>query len=169
MPTHALQSTATLVCDLLITGSLLSRLNSTKTGIKATNTMLDKLMINAVNRGGLTALAAALNLFLFVALPNSLWFLIGLFLSSKLYMNSALAFLNSRRHLRNQFRNVTLNEEWRAMETLNFRRAETSSQKSTINISMSGRAMDVITMQESEARSEEIFDTKKRQLVTETV
>ncbi|KAF9043365.1 hypothetical protein BJ165DRAFT_239141 [Panaeolus papilionaceus] len=90
-PTYELQSAATLACDLLITASLLYRLNSSKTGIKSTNSMLDRLMINAINRGGLTAFAAAWNLIFFIALPDAFWFIVGLFVSSKLYMNSALA------------------------------------------------------------------------------
>ncbi|KAF9043351.1 hypothetical protein BJ165DRAFT_1484441 [Panaeolus papilionaceus] len=118
-PTYALQSAATLACDLLITGSLLLRLNSSRSGLKATNSMLDRLMINAVNRGGLTALAAALNLILYVSRPNTLWFLIGLFLSSKLYMNSCLASLNSRNHIRSKFSNLTITDtDWRAMESI---------------------------------------------------
>ncbi|KAF9043390.1 hypothetical protein BJ165DRAFT_1612448 [Panaeolus papilionaceus] len=105
-PVYALQSAATLTCDLLITGALLVRLNKAKSGTKASNSMLDMLMINAINRGGLTVLAATLNLVLVLALPKTFYFFIGLILSSKLYMNSALATLNSRQHIRDRFNNV---------------------------------------------------------------
>ncbi|PPR08004.1 hypothetical protein CVT24_003755 [Panaeolus cyanescens] len=162
-PTYALQSAATLACDLLITGSLLYRLNNSKTELsfRATNSMLDRLMINAVNRGGLTALAAALNLFLFVALPNTLWFLIGLFLSSKLYMNSALASLNSRQYIRDQFSNTTIHDDWRVMDTF---QARTSTQPAAAP----GRAIQTF-IQEDGANSEEHLDTKKKQLVSDEI
>ncbi|PPR01338.1 hypothetical protein CVT24_006340 [Panaeolus cyanescens] len=128
--TYVLQSAATLACDLLITGSLLFRLNSSRTGLRSTNSLLDKLMINAINRGGLTAFAAAWNLILFIAIPNTFWFVIGYFISSKLYMNSALASLNSRQHIRNQFTNVTPSEPLEfnvsQMRTMDTFRAETN-------------------------------------------
>ncbi|KAF9043350.1 hypothetical protein BJ165DRAFT_1612420 [Panaeolus papilionaceus] len=115
---YTIQTAATLACDLLITGSLLLRLNSSRAGIRATNSVLDKLMINVVNRGGLTALAAALNLILSVALPNTLWYVIGLFLSSKLYLNSVLASLNNRSHIRSKLSGVVATDtDWQAMET----------------------------------------------------
>ncbi|KAF9062022.1 hypothetical protein BDP27DRAFT_1337227 [Rhodocollybia butyracea] len=98
-PTMTFQSAATLACDTVITLALYLSLRSRRTGMEKTNTLLQKLMINAVNRGALTALAAAVTMILFLALPGKLYFLLGLMTSGKLYMNSMLATLNSRQHL----------------------------------------------------------------------
>ncbi|TFK37070.1 hypothetical protein BDQ12DRAFT_221129 [Crucibulum laeve] len=95
----SLQSGAAVACDIVITFSLVNTLDNHKTGIKSTNSMLNMLMINAINRGMLTAVCAALNLILFLALPGQFYFFVGLLLSSKLYMNSALATLNTRQHI----------------------------------------------------------------------
>ncbi|KAF8148448.1 hypothetical protein B0H34DRAFT_679773 [Crassisporium funariophilum] len=86
-----LQSAAMLVCNILITALLVQTLDHHKTGVNATNSMLNMLMINAINRGVLTAVCAALNMILFLAIPDMFYFFLGLMLSSKFYMNSALA------------------------------------------------------------------------------
>ncbi|KAF9064704.1 hypothetical protein BDP27DRAFT_1450623 [Rhodocollybia butyracea] len=95
----SLQSASALACDLVITVALYQTLKSKKNGLKDTNTLLQKLMINAINRGALTAVAAAINLTLFLALPGTFYFFLGLMTSSKLYMNSMLATLNTRQHI----------------------------------------------------------------------
>jgi len=99
---YILQSAATLACDIAITVSLLLNLSGHKKEniFSATNNILDKLMVNAINRGVLTALCAAINMILFFSMPNTFWFLIGMLLSGKLYMNSALATLNSRQYIK---------------------------------------------------------------------
>ncbi|KAJ7347577.1 hypothetical protein DFH08DRAFT_1002557 [Mycena albidolilacea] len=95
-----LQAASALVCDVLITACLCYTLDSQKSTIKSTNSILDTLKINAVNRGMLTAFAAALNIILFISIPNSFWFSLALIPSGKLYMNSMLATLNTREHIR---------------------------------------------------------------------
>ncbi|KAJ7821484.1 hypothetical protein B0H13DRAFT_1660243 [Mycena leptocephala] len=95
-----LQCAAALMCDILITLYLCVVLHNAKTGIESTNSMLDTLIVNAINRGMLTALASAFTMVLFVAMPGTLYFFLSLALSSKLYMNSMFASLNSRQHIR---------------------------------------------------------------------
>ncbi|KJA17366.1 hypothetical protein HYPSUDRAFT_206301 [Hypholoma sublateritium FD-334 SS-4] len=98
-PVTTLEAASALCCDLTITFSLLYRLKKHKGGVKTTDSVLNTLMVNAVNRGMLTAICAAINMILFIAKPNTFYFFIGLLLSGKLYMNSALATLNSRKHV----------------------------------------------------------------------
>ncbi|KAF9066525.1 hypothetical protein BDP27DRAFT_1365583 [Rhodocollybia butyracea] len=101
-----LQLPATFACDLLITISLFIILrgkmpknangmdnmyNSTQNFTTQTNSMLQKLMVNAVNRGMLATITAAATLILFLALPGTFYFYLGVLPSSKLYMNSMLA------------------------------------------------------------------------------
>jgi len=110
-----LQSAATLLCDAMITCSLVYTLRNHKGNFRSTDSILNTLMIYAINRGVLTAICAALNLILFLALPGTFYFFIGLELSGKLYVNSALATLNSRNHItRKSQSNCSL--EWGAMQ-----------------------------------------------------
>ncbi|KAF8188850.1 hypothetical protein K438DRAFT_1513002, partial [Mycena galopus ATCC 62051] len=96
---NTLQAASALVCDVSITACLCYTLRSSKSTIESTNSLLNILIINAVNRGMLTALAAALNIILFLSSPNSFWFSLALIPSGKLYMNSMLATLNAREHI----------------------------------------------------------------------
>ncbi|KAF8961617.1 hypothetical protein BDZ97DRAFT_1759796 [Flammula alnicola] len=91
LTTQETQAAAALLCDIMITVSLVRSLRKNKSNVKSTNSLLNSLMINAVNRGMLTATCAALNLILFIALPGTFYFFIGVEMSGKLYMNSALA------------------------------------------------------------------------------
>ncbi|KAF9065542.1 hypothetical protein BDP27DRAFT_1404776 [Rhodocollybia butyracea] len=94
------QSAASLACDAVITLSLCLILRNNRTGMESTNTLIQKLMVNAINRGALTTLAAALEIILFLAVPGTFYFVLFLMTTSKLYMNSMLATLNTRRHIR---------------------------------------------------------------------
>ncbi|PPQ91986.1 hypothetical protein CVT25_004694 [Psilocybe cyanescens] len=97
-PTSTLQAASAFLCDITITGTLVLRLSKHKSSIKSTNSILTTLIINAVNRGVLTSTCALVYIILFFALPDTLYFFVPLELSGKLYMNSALAMLNSRNH-----------------------------------------------------------------------
>ncbi|KAG7445653.1 uncharacterized protein BT62DRAFT_171651 [Guyanagaster necrorhizus] len=66
---------ATAACDLLITATLCWILNKKRTGIKMTDTLLDNLIILAINRGAVTSLAALFNLILFVWRPDAMIFM----------------------------------------------------------------------------------------------
>ncbi|KAF7335128.1 hypothetical protein MVEN_02263700 [Mycena venus] len=101
-PITTVQSAASLACDLLITIYLCLFLISQKGEIVKTNSMMDMLIYDAINRGTLTALSSGVNMVLFLALPDTFWFFLGLAPCSKLYMNSMLATLNTRQRIRNK-------------------------------------------------------------------
>ncbi|KAJ7153139.1 hypothetical protein C8R43DRAFT_1187867 [Mycena crocata] len=67
-----------------------------------TNHMVDALVYDAINRGTLTAMSSFVTMVLFLVLPDTFWFFLGLAPSSKLYMNSMLATLNTRQRIRNK-------------------------------------------------------------------
>ncbi|KAF7324914.1 hypothetical protein MKEN_00533600 [Mycena kentingensis (nom. inval.)] len=96
------QAATSLACDVLITVFLCLFLTSQKGEIKKTNYLLERLIFEAINRGILTALSSGVNLVLFLAIPDTFWFFLGLAPSSKLYMNSMLATLNMRKYTRDQ-------------------------------------------------------------------
>ncbi|KAJ6577855.1 hypothetical protein B0H19DRAFT_569882 [Mycena capillaripes] len=97
-----LQAAASLACDLLITTYLCLFLKSQKGEMMKTNSMMDMLIYDAINRGTLTALSSGVTIVLFLALPDTFWFFLGLAPSSKLYMNSMLATLNTRQRIRDK-------------------------------------------------------------------
>ncbi|KAJ7275797.1 hypothetical protein C8J57DRAFT_1714328 [Mycena rebaudengoi] len=101
-PIITTQSASTLACDIVITSALVFTLRGKKGEIASTNSLLSTLIINAVNRGVLTAICATINMILFIVRPNTFYFFLGLIPSGKLYMNSMLATLNTREHLRNK-------------------------------------------------------------------
>ncbi|KAF9056964.1 hypothetical protein BDP27DRAFT_1344248 [Rhodocollybia butyracea] len=98
----SLQSATAVAVDVLITLSLVIILRKNKGQIDQTNSMISILIIYAINRGILTAACALSNLILFLAVPGTFYFFIGLNVSSKRYMNSMLATLNTRSHVRKQ-------------------------------------------------------------------
>ncbi|KAJ7769603.1 hypothetical protein DFH07DRAFT_954197 [Mycena maculata] len=86
-----LQTAGSLACDIGIMVYL---------WLRRTEKMMNALMINAVNRGMLTALSSAFTMILFLVYPDTFWFFLSLAPNSKLYMNSMLATLNMRHHIR---------------------------------------------------------------------
>ncbi|KAJ7016680.1 hypothetical protein C8F04DRAFT_1259463 [Mycena alexandri] len=108
-----LQTAASVACDLLITTYLCLFLTRQKGEIKKTNYMVDMLIYDAINRGSLTAVSSCLTMVLFLALPDTFWFFLGLAPSSKLYMNSMLATLNTRQRLRDKI--ATVDKGWNSI------------------------------------------------------
>ncbi|KAJ3836125.1 hypothetical protein F5878DRAFT_626001 [Lentinula raphanica] len=96
----SLQSGATAVCDMLITFILCYILHDAKSGIRRTNTMINKMILFCISRGAVTSLAALLNLIFFVSKPGTFIFMIPLETSSQLYAISVATMLNTREALR---------------------------------------------------------------------
>ncbi|KAJ7131922.1 hypothetical protein C8R46DRAFT_1362551 [Mycena filopes] len=94
-----LQTAASLACDIVITLYLCFFFAKSKSGLPRTERLLNSLMINAVNRGMLTAISSALTMILFLVSPHTLWFFLSIAPNSKLYMNSMLATLNMRDYM----------------------------------------------------------------------
>ncbi|KAJ7243094.1 hypothetical protein C8J57DRAFT_1726230 [Mycena rebaudengoi] len=125
-----LQTVASLACDVVITVYLCVCLHRNKTGIPKTNAMLNTVIINAVNRGMLTSISAAATMILFLVTPNTFWFFLGLAPEQQMwdsrvlslpmaqlnhiisvYLNSMLATLNTRRHVRGKSR-LSIDKGW---------------------------------------------------------
>ncbi|PIL34889.1 hypothetical protein GSI_02676 [Ganoderma sinense ZZ0214-1] len=91
-----------VLCDVLIVAALSYYLHSKRTGFKRTNSMIDRLIIYAVNRGVLTTICQAGHLIAYVALPGRFIFLAFALLEGKLYTNTFLATLNAQKAMRNE-------------------------------------------------------------------
>lgn len=100
MVTGLLQtSTATLV-DICATVTLLFVLRGQKTGFKATDRLIQKLSMYAINRGGLTTIVQIAHIITYVATTKSaLYWTIFHLPASKIHFNSFLAVLNARQYL----------------------------------------------------------------------
>ncbi|KAJ6579628.1 hypothetical protein DFH09DRAFT_1147099 [Mycena vulgaris] len=99
-PITTLQTVASLGCDFGITIYLCLFLTRNKNGLpNRTESMMNSLMINAVNRGMLTALCSAFTTGLFLGYPDTFWFFLPLAPNSK----RATPSLNMRHHFRDKY------------------------------------------------------------------
>ncbi|KAI9060112.1 hypothetical protein FKP32DRAFT_1679387 [Trametes sanguinea] len=87
------------LCDALIAGGLCYFLHNSRSGIKQSDRLVDKLMIYAIQRGLLTTICQILLLTTALAIPKIPVFLIFSLPEAKLYTNCLLATLNVRQSL----------------------------------------------------------------------
>ncbi|KAH6906843.1 hypothetical protein BKA70DRAFT_1493717 [Coprinopsis sp. MPI-PUGE-AT-0042] len=95
-PTVTTWLVATTVCDALITGVLVIALQKQKTGFKRTDRIIDRIIKLTMHTGLLTMVVAVLDLIVYLKSPSGLHLLFNYPLS-KLYTNSMMSSLNSRR------------------------------------------------------------------------
>ncbi|KAJ7666806.1 hypothetical protein DFH06DRAFT_1384228 [Mycena polygramma] len=91
-----LWSVSSAVCDVLITASLFFSLRERKTGIKRTDDAVNRIVRTTIQTGALTMVFTALNVGLFVGMPNSTLNFVFDFCLAKLYSNALLSTLNAR-------------------------------------------------------------------------
>lgn len=96
--TLGLSSASTL--DVLITTAMWYFLQMSRTGFREMDHVIDKIMLYTLNNGALTCLTTVMSLIFWLTMPGNLVFLGLHFAISKLYANSLLGTLNSRRSLR---------------------------------------------------------------------
>jgi len=89
-----------LAVDALITITLIYYLNKNRSGMKSTDSIIDLLIIFAVNTGAITSLCALLDVIFHTTLPNTLAYESFYVILSKLYVNSFLGTLNAREIIR---------------------------------------------------------------------
>lgn len=121
-----------VLSDIFIAAALCVLLYGSRTGFQRTNTLVNTLMVYAINRCVLTSVVAVAEVIVFAVSPHSLWFLAIDFVVGKLYANSLLATLNSRRSINSGSESI----QSLHMSDINFkeesRRADTSTQKGVI-------------------------------------
>ncbi|EIW61832.1 uncharacterized protein TRAVEDRAFT_35274 [Trametes versicolor FP-101664 SS1] len=86
--------------DVTIAAILCTILHYSRTGFSKSNTLINRLMVFAVNTGLLTSVCACLSLITIVALPNTFVYITFFFLVGRMYSNSLMATLNARKSLR---------------------------------------------------------------------
>lgn len=87
--------------DVLIAGSLCTLLHLSRTGFYRSDTMINKLMLFAVNTGVLTSVCAVASLITILVAGNTFLYIAFFFCIGRLYTNSLLATLNARKKIRN--------------------------------------------------------------------
>jgi len=85
-----------VLSDVLITLALCVLLYNSRTGFRSTNSMLNLIIVYAINRCLLTSIVATIEMVMFVTEQETLWYLAADFVVGKLYVNSLLATLNTR-------------------------------------------------------------------------
>ncbi|KIJ45010.1 hypothetical protein M422DRAFT_30178 [Sphaerobolus stellatus SS14] len=97
-----LQGAATAACDILISISLCYVLHSHRSGIKRTDSLINRMIIYAINRGIVTSICALLGAFLYYFTPDTYAFLIPSLANAYLYVISAISILTLREGLREE-------------------------------------------------------------------
>ncbi|KAL1940981.1 hypothetical protein VTO73DRAFT_7617 [Trametes versicolor] len=88
-----------VLCDLINSTALIVVLRRSRTGVKRTDTVIDTLVLYTVNTGLLTTIVSSLVFAFALAYPDNLIYGALSIPGVKLYSNSVLALLNSRRAL----------------------------------------------------------------------
>ncbi|KAJ7788103.1 hypothetical protein B0H14DRAFT_269719 [Mycena olivaceomarginata] len=89
-------SCSAAVADTIITASLIWSLRLKKTGVKRTDDVIDRVIRNSIQTGGVTVAFTILDVALFVALPNSTLSFVFDFALPKLYSNALISTFNVR-------------------------------------------------------------------------
>ncbi|KAJ7250753.1 hypothetical protein C8J57DRAFT_1474861 [Mycena rebaudengoi] len=92
--------------DLIIAISLSIYLSRARTGIKTTDSMVNKLILYAMNTGLLTSIIVLIDMICFLVMPKNLIHIAFNIVVGKLYTNSLLATLNFRETIRNNAKDV---------------------------------------------------------------
>jgi hypothetical protein len=88
--------------DLYVAIALCFYLHRSRTGFQRTDNLITVLMGYTINTGLLTSIDALLGMVFYIIMPTNLIFAIFYLCLPKLYLNSYLATVNAREHLRNK-------------------------------------------------------------------
>ncbi|KAJ7820492.1 hypothetical protein B0H13DRAFT_2682288 [Mycena leptocephala] len=92
--------------DLIIAFSLCFYLMRSRTGIKTTDTIVNRLVLYAMNTGLLTAICVLIDMICFLTMPKNLIHIAFNLVVGKLYTNSLLATLNFRDTIRSNTKDI---------------------------------------------------------------
>ncbi|KAI0750443.1 hypothetical protein C8Q74DRAFT_1374030 [Fomes fomentarius] len=91
-----------VLVDLLLTGTLITVLLRSRTGFSRTDSTIEVLVIYTINTGLFTSIIGLLGFIFAIILPGNFIYIGISIVGAKLYANSVLAVLNSRRSLSNR-------------------------------------------------------------------
>ncbi|KAJ7584711.1 hypothetical protein C8J56DRAFT_1054190 [Mycena floridula] len=99
--------------DVIIAAALSFFLHTSRTGFRRSDTMINKLIVFAVNTGFLTSLCAIASLISIITAPNTFLYISFFFIIGRLYSNSLLASLNARKMIRTASEGVNTTSDGR--------------------------------------------------------
>ncbi|KAH8105629.1 hypothetical protein DFH11DRAFT_1643011 [Phellopilus nigrolimitatus] len=88
------------IADAAIAASLVFLLHKSRTGFRQSETILNRLILFTVNTGLITGLTAIVCLVMNLVFPTTFLYILFYLMTSRLYMNSLLATLNTRKSIR---------------------------------------------------------------------
>jgi len=86
--------------DIVIAMTMIWLLHGSRTGFQKSDTIINRLILFSMNTGLLTSLWAITSLVTITVMPSTFWYIMFYVSTCKLYVNSLLATLNSRRNSR---------------------------------------------------------------------
>ncbi|KAL1942966.1 hypothetical protein VTO73DRAFT_4637 [Trametes versicolor] len=92
----------TVSCDIILTGSLTWVLLKKRTGFRNTDSLIAVIVLYSINTGLMTGVFGLLVFIFALVMPNNLVYIGISIFGTKLYINSVLAVLNSRKSLNNR-------------------------------------------------------------------
>jgi hypothetical protein len=111
------------ILDVVITLCLLWYLGNAKTGFAGMDQIVNCLSLYAIENGLITSVAIVISLGCWLGMRHNLIFMAIHFVVAKLYANSLLATLNSRKNIRERNRATSFSEGPQSMAVFNIRRA----------------------------------------------
>ncbi|EIW52147.1 uncharacterized protein TRAVEDRAFT_53575 [Trametes versicolor FP-101664 SS1] len=91
-----------VVTDVILTSTLVVALHKMRTGFEQTDSVVDTLIMYAINTGLLTSIISIIAFIFAIVIPGNLIYAAVSIVGSKLYANSVLAALNSRQSVGNR-------------------------------------------------------------------
>ncbi|KAF9465638.1 hypothetical protein BDZ94DRAFT_1253580 [Collybia nuda] len=122
--------------DVLIAGILCTLLHRSRTGFHRSDTMINKLILFAVNTGFLTSLFAVASLISIVVAGETFLYIAFFFCMGRLYSNSLLATLNARKMIRGAADGIQSTSDNLSLSLRDFPKNGTMSSRRPTNISI---------------------------------
>ncbi|GLB41510.1 hypothetical protein LshimejAT787_1001100 [Lyophyllum shimeji] len=122
--------------DVLIAAILCTLLHRSRTGFHRSDTMINKLILFAVNTGVLTSLCAVASLISIVVAGDTFLYIAFFFCIGRLYSNSLLATLNARKMIRGAADGIHSTSDNLSLSLRDFPKNGTVSSRRPTNISI---------------------------------
>ncbi|PPQ86169.1 hypothetical protein CVT25_005446 [Psilocybe cyanescens] len=100
--TTSIQNISSLGCDVLISATLCFIFHAHRSGMKKSDSLINKLIIYTINRAIATSLCSLLTVVLFQSLYGTFYFKIPFLASAQVYVISVISLLTSRRNLQEE-------------------------------------------------------------------
>ncbi|KAF8868944.1 hypothetical protein BD779DRAFT_1590374 [Infundibulicybe gibba] len=142
--------------NVLIAATLCTLLHRSRTGFRRSDTMINKLILFAVNTGFLTSLCAVASLILIIVAGDTFLYIAFFFCIGRLYSNTLLATLNVRKMIRGAAEGVNTTSENVSLSLSEFPKAGTVNSTRPTNVSI-----NINTTQEFTTDSDQDHEGKK--------